>query len=171
MVLTGKEIKDFLEFSAGLWFNLMKTEIDPLLKYHKNEKGRIMLDNPFYNFSSAGGITYTVDVSKPVGQRIQIISFANGDKFKLNKKYKVAINSYTGNGGGGHLTIGAGINKNMLSKRIVFSTEKDLRYYMMKYIEKKAVINPVKTNNWKIIPEDWWKIAKEKDYQLLFPSN
>jgi hypothetical protein len=22
--------------------------------------------------------------------------------------------------------------------------------------------------NWKIIPEDWWKIGKEKDYELLF---
>ena len=170
MVLSGKEINDFLEYSHGLWFNQMKSENDPLLKYVKNEKGKIMLENPFYNFSSAAGIIYTVDISKPAGNRIQIISLSNGKKIKLNKKYKVAINSYTGNGGGDLLTTGAGIRKKDLANRIVFSTEKDLRFYMMKYIEKKGIIQVEKTDNWKVIPEVWWKKGKEMDYKLLFPS-
>jgi len=169
MVLSGQEIKNFLEYSHGLWFNQMKSENDALLKYEKNEKGKIVLENPFYNFSSAAGIIYTVDVSKPTGNRIQITSLSNGKKFKLNKKYKVAINSYTGNGGGDLLTTGAGINKKDLANRIVFSTEKDLRFYMMKYIEKKGTIQVEKTNNWKIIPEVWWEKGKERDYKLLFP--
>ena len=168
MLLSGQEIKDFLEYSSSLWFNQMTGKNDALLKYHKNEKNKITLDNPFYSFASAGGIIYTVDVSKPVGKRVQIKSLANGKKFKLDKKYKVAINSYTGNGGGGLLTTGAGINKNELAKRIVFSTDKDLRYYMMKSIEKKGIIEPKKQNNWKVIPEDWWLNAKEMDYKLLF---
>ena len=34
--------------------------------------------------------------------------------FDINKIYKVAINSYRGNGGGGHLVKGAGIPKEEL---------------------------------------------------------
>ena len=38
------------------------------------------------------------------------------DVFDLNKTYKVAVNSYRGNGGGGHLTRGAKIPQEELSK-------------------------------------------------------
>lgn len=175
MTLTGKEIKDYLEFSYGKWLNHMKDQNDHLLKFKFDENGKIInshghpaLSNTYYNFSSAAGIDYTVDVSKPAGNRIKITSFSNGKIFELDKKYKVAINSYRGNGGGGHLVHGASIPKDELSKRILTSTEKDLRFYLMKWIEKNKIITPKKLNNWKIIPEKWAKEGKIKDYYLLF---
>ena len=170
MKLSGQEIKDYLEYSADLWFNQMKSDNDSMLKYTFDDKGEIRLTNPYYNYSSAAGIKYTVDISKPSGQKIKISELENGKKFKLNKFYKVAINSYRGNGGGNHLTMGAKIEKDKLKDRIVFSTDKDLRYYIIKYIEEQKIINPKKDNNWKIIPEDWWLKAKSKDYNLLFPN-
>ena len=170
MKLSGKEIKNFLEYSANLWFNQMKSDKDPLLKYSKNKDGKLKLTTPYYNYSSAAGIKYTIDVSKPYGEKITILGFENGKKFKLDKIYKVAINSYRGNGGGGHLTKGAGIKRDALKERIIFSTEKDLRYYIIKYIEKNKLIEPKKRNNWKIIPEEWWLNAKKGDYNLLFPK-
>ena len=168
MQLSGQEIKDYLEYSADLWFNQMKSENDPLLKYKKNNDGKIRLINPYYNYSSAAGINYTVDVSKPNGKKITIHGLENGKKFELNKLYKVAINSYRGNGGGNHLTNGSGIKKEKLNERIVFSTEKDLRFYIIKYIEKNKTINPKKRNNWNIVPESWWLKSKKGDYELLF---
>jgi 2',3'-cyclic-nucleotide 2'-phosphodiesterase/3'-nucleotidase len=80
----------------------------------------------------------------------------------------VAINSYRGNGGGGHLTEGAGIPHEELSKRVISSTDKDLRLYMMKYIEKQGVIEPICHSYWKLIPEDWVKVAIERDRKILF---
>lgn len=76
MRLSGKEVKDYLEFSYGNWFNQMKNENDHLLKFKVDSTGKVtsLLANSFYNFSSAAGIKYTVDVSKPVGSRIKIIS-------------------------------------------------------------------------------------------------
>ncbi len=170
MKLSGQEIKNYLEYSADLWFNQMKSEHDALLKYTKDENNTTRLTNPYYNYSSAAGIKYTVDVTKPLGEKITIHGFENGGKFDLNKQYRVAINSYRGNGGGGHLTRGAGIKKEELKNRIVFSTEKDLRYYIIKYIEEKQVIDPKKRNNWNIVPESWWLKAKKGDYALLFPA-
>jgi 2',3'-cyclic-nucleotide 2'-phosphodiesterase/3'-nucleotidase len=94
---------------------------------------------------------------------------SGGEKFNPEKKYKVAVNSYRGNGGGGHLVEGAGIPKEALVGRITFSTGKDLRFYMMKWIEKKKTVEPKTFGNWKIVPDEWWKKAKAKDEALLFP--
>jgi 2',3'-cyclic-nucleotide 2'-phosphodiesterase/3'-nucleotidase len=180
MKLTGKEIKDYLEYSYNLWFNQMKDENDHLLKFEKDEKGNILFDNrnqatslenQYYNFDCALGINYTVDVSKPFGDKIKISSMSNGESFDLNKTYKVAINSYRGNGGGGHLVDGAKIPFEELTKRIINSTEKDFRYYIMKWIEKHKTITPKATGNWKVIPEDWWRKAKERDFKLMFGKN
>ena len=177
MELSGQEIKDYLEYSYGNWFNQMKSESDHLLKFKLDEKRNIVysershspeLTERYYNFDSAAGIDYTVDVTKPVNERIIITGFSNGKPFDLTSKYKVAINSYRGNGGGGHLTRGAKIPQEELSKRVINSTEKDLRYYLMKWIEKEKVVTPKLLGNWKVIPEKYWEAGKEKDYQLLF---
>ena len=82
--------------------------------------------------------------------------------------YKVAVNSYRGNGGGGHFTEGAGIEKDELRARRVSSTDRDLRYYILKSIETKKTVNPESFNNWKIIPEKWVKTAIHREYPLLF---
>jgi 2',3'-cyclic-nucleotide 2'-phosphodiesterase/3'-nucleotidase len=177
MELSGQEIKDYLEFSYGNWMNQVKDENDHLLRFKVGEKGGLVfsertkspeLEERFYNFDSAAGIEYVVDVTKSVGDRIKIINFSNGNEFSLNRKYKVAINSYRGNGGGGHLTRGAKIPHEELSNRIINSTEKDLRYFVMKWIENKQTVKPKLLNNWKVVPENFWQLGKEKDYQLLF---
>lgn len=180
MELSGKEIKNYLEFSYSLWFNQMKSHEDHLLSFDLDECGNLKFDkrnnaptlkNQYYNFDAAMGINYVVDVSKPVGEKVKVISMRDGSAFDENKKYKVAVNSYRGNGGGNHLTAGAGIPKEELSKRIITSTEKDLRYYMMKWIEKNKTVNPKSAGNWKVVPEEWWAKGKEKDYQIIFGKN
>ncbi len=171
MQLSGDEIDSYLEFSYGLWFNKMKNKNDHLLKMEKNEEGFYHLSNQYYNFSSASGIDYLVDVSKPEGQRVKILGFTDGSPFSSDSTYSVAVNSYRGNGGGGHLTEGAGISANELRNRLVSSTPYDLRYYLMKWIEKEQTIDAVKASNWRIIPEDYFETGKRKDLILLFDEH
>lgn len=175
--MSGQEIKDYLEFSYGNWFNQMKNENDNLLRYRLDENGNIIysqrsnspeLYERFYNFDAAAGIDYVVDVTTPIGERVSILQLSDGRKFELKTKYKVAVNSYRGNGGGDHLTKGAKIPKEELNKRVISSTDKDLRYYMMKWIEEKKSLEPKLLGNWKVIPENYWQSGKQKDYQLLF---
>jgi 2',3'-cyclic-nucleotide 2'-phosphodiesterase/3'-nucleotidase len=175
MSMSGSEIKKYLEFSYAEWLNTMKGPGDYLLKFQVSKDGKPIikngeawLKNQPYNFDSAAGIDYTVDVSKPEGKRVTIKSFSNGKPFELDKTYLVAVNSYRGNGGGGHFTAGAGISKSELPKRLIKSTEKDLRYYILKHLEALGTIKPVALNNWKIIPEKWVKDARARDYELLF---
>lgn len=168
MTLTGKEIKDFLEMSYAIWTNQMKSPDDHLMLLNEKDKGFGRFKNPSFNFDSAAGILYTVDVTKPQGEKINIRSMADGTPFRMDKMYKVAVNSYRGNGGGDLLTKGAGIPKQDLAKRIVFATEKDLRYYLMKRIEEVKELDPRPLNQWKFIPEKWVEPAAKRDYRLLF---
>ncbi len=171
MLLSGKEVKNFLEMSYDLWVNQMKSADDHLLLLNEKDNGFGRFRNPSFNFDSAAGIIYTVDVTKPRGERITIEHMADGGPFELDRQYKVAVNSYRGNGGGDLLTKGAGIPKAELSKRIVFSTDKDLRYYLMKRIEEVKVLDPKPLNQWKFIPEEWTVPAAQRDYKLLFGNN
>jgi 2',3'-cyclic-nucleotide 2'-phosphodiesterase/3'-nucleotidase len=156
----------------------MKGPGDHLLKFKTGQDGKPVLTNDKawlknqpYNFDSAAGINYTVDVSKSEGSRVTIAGFTDGRAFEKNKIYKVAVNSYRGNGGGGHFTEGAGIPKDELRKRLISSTDRDLRYYILKSIEAKKVISPIPLNNWKIIPEKWVNSVRSSEYNLLFGHN
>jgi len=178
MSLSGDEIQKYLEYSYSGWFNTMSGPDDLLLKLRIGKDGKPVLNNgkawlknQSYNFDSASGINYTVDVSKPEGSRIVISGFKDGRPFERNKMYKVAVNSYRGNGGGGHFTEGIGLSKDELRKRLITSTERDLRYYILKSIEEKKSINPVAEKNWKIIPEKWVINAVQNEYPMLFGIN
>lgn len=176
MQLSGKEIHGALEMSYALWTNQMKSADDHLLLLRENSgKGgegsgeRAFFQNPSYNFDSAAGIIYTVDVTQPAGQKVKILSMADGTTpFEEEKMYRVAVNSYRGNGGGELLTKGAGISQEDLKERILFATDKDLRYYLMQYIERWGVIKPESLEQWKFIPSSWAKPAAERDYEILF---
>lgn len=169
MNLTGKEVRDALEYSAGLWTNQMTSEEDHLLRIELNpHTNKYRFVKPFFSFDSAAGIHYTVDVSKPVGERVQITSMADGSPFDENKTYRVAVNSYQGSGGGGILTEGSGIPREKLTERIIFSTDKDLRFYLGEEIKKARVVTPKSFNQWKFIPEEWVEKAARRDYELLF---
>lgn len=174
--LTGEEIDKYLEYSCADWFNTMKHADGHLLLFKLDKNGKpkhsekyksYELATNFNNFDVASGIKYIVNVEKPPYHRVKILSLSNNEKFYMDSTYTVALNSYRGNGGGGHLTKGAGLSKEELVERRVSSTEKDLRYYVMKWIEKEGTVDPVLNNEWQIFPEDWWLKAKERDKKLL----
>lgn len=170
MSLSGKEILDYLNFSYSNWFSQMKSSNDHLIKFTEGNDGSLRTATAYYNFDSALGLDYVVDVSKEAGEMVTITGLSNGDKFDLSKRYEVAINSYRGNGGGGHLTRGAGIPEKELSKRLVKSTDKDLRFYMKVWMEKQKEIEVETIKNWTVIPEKMVRSGKDRDYKILFKN-
>ena len=172
MSLSGREIRGALEMSYALWTRRMTSADDPLLLLRDNPRqgaaDRAAFQNPSYNFDSAAGILYTVDVTKPEGRKVHIVSMADGTPFDEDKMYRVAVNSYRGNGGGELLTRGAGIPQEKLEKRILSSTDKDLRYYLMQYIGRQQTLTPRSLDQWRFVPEDWAASAAQRDYERLF---
>lgn len=170
MRMTGEEIRKHLEMSYDQWVKTMKSPDDHLLLLAdtRGDAQRLGFKNFTFNFDSAAGIDYVVDVTKPDGQKVKILRMSNGQPFDEHKWYTVAINSYRGNGGGELLTKGAGIPKDSLNSRIIYRSPRDQRYYLMQEIEKMGTVAPKANNNWKFIPENWTKPAATRDSLLLF---
>ncbi len=169
--MTGEEVRKYLEMSYDLWVNTMKSPDDHIMLLNDgstDDKQRFMFKNLAFNFDSAAGIDYEVDVTKPDGEKVRILKMSNGEPFDEHKWYKVAMNSYRANGGGELVTRGAGIPKDELPQRTIYQSEKDQRYYLMKEIEKAGIMNPQPHHNWRFVPEEWAKPAIERDRKLLF---
>ncbi len=167
--MTGAEIKNYLEMSYGQWTNQMKSSDDHILLFDdKNNERNNGFKNFYGNFDSAAGIDYTVDVTKPEGQKVHILKMSNGQPFDTTKMYKVAINSYRGNGGGELLTKGARIPKEELKSRIIYRSELGQRHYLAEEIQKQGSVNPKPNNNWRFIPENLVAPAIQRDRELLF---
>jgi len=170
MRLTGEEVRKHLEMSYDLWVNTMKSPDDHLLLLAntRDDAQRLGFKNFSFNFDSAAGIDYVVDVTKPDGEKVHILRMSNGEPFDEHKWYTVAVNSYRANGGGELLTKGAGIARDSLKNRIIWESEKDQRHYLMEEIKKAGIMNPQPHNNWKFIPEAWTVPAAARDRKILF---
>ena len=171
MRLTGKEIRKHLEMSYDQWVNTMRSPKDHLLLLSNSTRGdqqRLGFKNYTFNFDSAAGIDYIVDVTKPDGEKVEILRMSDGQPFDENKWYKVAVNSYRANGGGELLTRGAGIPRDSLQTRIIWKSQYDLRHYLIDWISRQPEFNPQPGHNWKFVPEDWATEAAKRDSELLF---
>jgi len=182
MDLTGQQVKDFLEYSYQYWLDTMPNEGNHIINFQKNKEGKLVLDNRtnmpltatrYYNYDSAAGINYVVDITKPAGQRVNIICMSDGRAFNPKETYSVAINSYRGSGGGGHLVNGAGLDPNVVRTMslVTGATTKDLRYFLLKWFEAQPdTVSVAPIGNWEIIPADLAALGTATDYPLLYPK-
>ena len=169
--MTGEEVRKHLEFSYDMWTNTMTKPEDHALRLNdasKEDQQRTGFQYYTFNFDSACGIDYEVDLTKPDGQKVKILKMSNGEPFDEKKWYKVVMNSYRANGGGELLTVGAGIPKDSLESRVVWHTDMDQRHYLTEEIRRMGTIDPQPNHNWRFIPEEWVKPALERDREILF---
>lgn len=165
--LSGKEIKDYLEYSYSLWVNPNPIANGHLLYMDDDANRQYTLKYPHFNFDSAAGIIYEVDITKPVGSRIDIKSLSNGSAFDASKKYTVALTSYRASGGGDLLTNGAGIAKEELQSRIV-GRYSDIREVIYNQLQAEGTIDAEKLNEWKFVPQAVAEQLAQKDYKEMF---
>ena len=177
--MTGKEIKDYLEYSYDTWINTYKPGDDHLLKIvnapdPRTGQKRWSFVNRSYNFDSAAGIVYDVDITKPAGERVIIRSMADGSPYDLEATYNVAMTSYRASGGGSIMREGAGIDTDKIDERVVayYPELRNILYdYLVKYktIDPEIIGDPAVIGQWKFVPEKMANAALDKDMKLLFP--
>ena len=125
MVLTGKEVKAFLEYAYEM-------------------------KSPIYNFDCAAGIMYEVTDKNPMGERINILGLADGTPFDMDKTYNVVMNSYRSMGGGNHLINGIGWAQEDIKNHVVWQSDRDLRSIFIDWAAKKGTLDSEPLNCWKI---------------------
>ena len=169
--MTGREIRQHLEMSYNLWVNTMRTPDDHIMLLADqswDDKQRMGFKNLTFNFDSAAGIDYEVDVTKPDGQKVRILRFSDGRPFEEDRWYRVAMNSYRGNGGGELLVRGAGISMDSIPSRIIYMSPRDQRYYLTEKIRQEGDVTPQAHHNWRFVPAEWAEPAILRDRKLLF---
>lgn len=175
--MTGAEIQKYLEVSYDKWINTVSKPADHVLKIHSHDDPRTRqkgwsFENRAYNFDSAAGINYTVDVTKPAGERVVISSMADGSVFEPAREYNVAMTSYRASGGG-NLLKEAGIDSDKIDDRIV-SRYPEIRNLLYDYLMENGSIDPEVIGKesvigrWKFVPEKVAAPALERDMALLF---
>ena len=177
--MSGKEIKDYLEYSYDQWINSIDSADDRLLKIvdrpdpRTGQKHWSFVNRP-YNFDSAGGLVYEVDVTRLAGERVTIFSLTDGTSFDEAAEYNVAMTSYRASGGGGIMRKGAGIDTDRISDRVVeyYPEIRDILYdYLLKNgeIDPEKIGDPKVIGEWKFVPESLVSKAMDRDMLLLFP--
>ena len=157
--MTGADIKKYLEYGFSNQFATMHSKTDPLILRGKDGKPA----TPSFNYTSAAGIRYIVDITKPAGERVEILSMSDGSKFSMDKEYKVAINSYQASGGGNFIPVGLGWDAKALAEHTIDTTPVDVRSYIASYIKEQGTITPHLRGDWEIVPTDLWKAGKERE--------
>ena len=176
--MTGQEIKDLLEYSYDRWIRTVSSVEDHLLQIDSREDARTgqkrwSFVNRSYNFDSAAGINYTVDITKPFGKRIAISSFADGKKFSLSDTCNVAMTSYRASGGGSLLSEGAGIDTDRIDERVV-ERYPEIREILYRYLAEHGTIDPRiigdprRIGSWKFVPERLAGRILDRDMELMF---
>ena len=173
--MKGSEIKDYLEYSYDNW---IQTPGEHALKISdapdpRTGAQRWSFVGRTYNFDSAAGLVYTVDVTKPYGKRVKITSLANGAPFKQDEMYTVAMTSYRASGGGEILQKGAGLSKDEVDDRIQERLP-EIREMVYQYFKKHGTVgiqdfgNRAVLGEWHFVPEKLVNPLFEQDLALIF---
>jgi 2',3'-cyclic-nucleotide 2'-phosphodiesterase/3'-nucleotidase len=127
--LTGEEVKEMVEHSST-YFSLKNGVVV--------ESGKMK----GYKYNIFKGISYTIDLEKPEGQRVIELK-KNGKPLKMKKKYTIAVNSYQAGGSGGYTMF--------IGKKPIKEINVEVADLIVSYIKEKKHVSPKVENNWKIL--------------------
>jgi len=144
--ITGAQIKNWIERSAGIFNQIEPDKADQVL---------INPDFPSYNFDVIDGVSYELDLTQPSkydpkgellaedANRVVNLKY-DGNPIDPAQQFIVATNNYRAGGGGNFPDIGDEV--------VVFVGPDTNRDVLVKYIVDQGTVNPKADANWRFSP-------------------
>ncbi len=141
--ITGAQLRAYLEYSARFFHRV-------------DEKGAnidaegdfdIFVDSiPGYNYDIVAGVDYTIDVSQPIGSRIQDLTF-EGQPVADDQTFTLAINNYRQSGGGGFSML--------QGAPVVYDRQEEIRQLLIEWIGARDTLRQadVFESSWRLAPK------------------
>ncbi|WP_240344049.1 bifunctional UDP-sugar hydrolase/5'-nucleotidase [Paenibacillus sp. SYP-B3998] len=133
--ITGQDIKDALEQSAE-YFELAPDGAIQVSAKFRDPKPQ------HYNYDMWEGISYKINLSRPVGTRVIELDYA-GKPLDLSASFEVVMNNYRAGGGGNYAMF--------QDKPVVKDIPTDVAELLASYIMERGTIEATINNNWEVI--------------------
>ncbi|MGD6731473.1 MAG: bifunctional metallophosphatase/5'-nucleotidase [Pleomorphochaeta sp.] len=145
--ITGAELKDYMEWAVrGL--NTFK-EGDLNISFNE--------EYPGYLYDMFAGVDYEVNVSKPIGSRIENVMF-KGKPLDPNQTLTLGVNNYRYSG------LKAA---KIISGKRNWESSNSIRDMIVSYLEEEGTISPEVDNNWKLTGYSWDEELRAKACELV----
>ncbi|MFF0064861.1 bifunctional metallophosphatase/5'-nucleotidase [Streptomyces sp. NPDC005279] len=136
-LLTGGQLKDYLEFSARYY---VQTPAGGPVDTSKLTNA----DNtPDYNYDAVSGLTYEIDIARPAGSRIANLSF-DGKPIDAAAQFVLAVNNYRASGGGNF--------PHVAKSQQLWANSEEIRNTIINWVKAKGTVDPAQfaTAGWKL---------------------
>jgi len=131
--ISGTQLRAYLEQSARY--------------FRRRDDGSIGVDPkiPGYNYDIVAGVDYTIDLSKPIGDRITTLTY-EGRAVAPSDSFTMAVNNYRQGGGGGFAML--------QGAPVVYDRQAEIRDLLIDEVRRKGTLVPSDYfhPNWRIIP-------------------
>lgn len=120
-------------------------QVDPA-NLPADPKGVVSDNARDYNWDIYTGVDYTIDITKPVGQRVTRLQVAGKD-VTPDQTFRIAINNYRASGGGGFAMFKEGTR--------VWQSTNEVRDLLAEYVKARGTIDPqtINVRNFTLVPD------------------
>ncbi|MFF1479688.1 bifunctional metallophosphatase/5'-nucleotidase [Streptomyces sp. NPDC058301] len=137
-LLTGAQLKDYLEFSARYYVQTAAgAPVDPAKLTNAD-------NTPDYNYDAVSGLKYDIDIAKAAGSRISNLTF-QGKPLDPAAQFVLAVNNYRANGGGNFPHVAAA--------KQLWANSEEIRNTIIAWVKAKGVVDPAAfaSVDWKLV--------------------
>lgn len=125
-LLTGAQVKDYLEFSARYYVQTAAGAPVDTVKLTNAD------NTPDYNYDVVSGVTYDIDIAKPNGSRIVNLSF-EGKAIDPAAQFVLAVNNYRASGGGNF--------PHVAGSKQLWANSEEIRTTMISWVQAKGSVD------------------------------